>query len=824
MMRFPSVIALSLPLLLLLACAHAQQQEGGGDAVPIATAYSHLYSDYVRVWSCGEHAEVELRAPNEKMSVHNRTVQAHNIDMPIEGLMHPANKHVFEQKVGLTYKDMFPSKHHCGGTKAIAQLSFLLSQRVGRPLLFSPRALSLFVPTRVEEALFCEENKWPRSTRPLHDVLTKMKVKASKIYADSEDELEIVLHNFRRQEINIAVFKGTVFEQAFWTGRALLVATEDQLLNMKPHEEKTIFKVKVTAIPLSAASPQNDHFHVTPFVVAFRRIMGGEEKEERRKIVLRARRIEGLSDPFYGKPDENEEDIDLDTWASYDREAEETFLFRTYTGQLQPLEGEAGGPTAPASDSEEEKENEEDAVGGGHQALFDTPPYFNIFGALHFRPFHHHRTGATPDAVARAAAEDVKMLLLRGDNVLSLDGRRRSALHVAAELDNLLAIDYMMSVRSNYTDIIRQKRTDDPTSSSREHVQASRQQEIASILKEALGDTKIADSIKLNEVGEKKKKQGGGNGGKDEEVDADEARADQEGAEKAAQEEAGDADDVTPVDLLYHEDMDGHLPHHVACLHAHPRSLAKFLTFNSSLASVPVYSNSGRPMRNCLHLAVKASQYEFHLPAILRVLEQLKDHNEREAALEKRIIEVIDIAIQSGASLHLKDSVDGATPLHVAVAKNLLNTVKRMIELGADVTEADRFGLPPLYRAIQHESSPALVGLLLDSGASAVAKVKDGRSSIHWVTGRRSNCDLNLIRILTQKGASIFDVDNKGRTPLHLAAQQGHYDCVKYLVENGADVLAKTKDGKAAYELARGRETIAYLKQLAHSRMEDDEL
>lgn len=52
------------------------------------------------------------------------------------------------------------------------------------------------------------------------------------------------------------------------------------------------------------------------------------------------------------------------------------------------------------------------------------------------------------------------------------------------------------------------------------------------------------------------------------------------------------------------------------------------------------------------------------------MLEQLKDHVEREKALEDRIIEVIKLSVAGGADIHLKDAVDGATPLHAAVTKN----------------------------------------------------------------------------------------------------------------------------------------------------------
>lgn len=43
-----------------------------------------------------------------------------------------------------------------------------------------------------------------------------------------------------------------------------------------------------------------------------------------------------------------------------------------------------------------------------------------------------------------------------------------------------------------------------------------------------------------------------------------------------------------------------------------------------------------------------------------------------------------------------------------------------------------------------------------------------------------------------------------------------------YLLQNGADVLARAADGRRPYESARGKEVIALLKSAAASRLEDE--
>jgi ankyrin repeat protein len=44
----------------------------------------------------------------------------------------------------------------------------------------------------------------------------------------------------------------------------------------------------------------------------------------------------------------------------------------------------------------------------------------------------------------------------------------------------------------------------------------------------------------------------------------------------------------------------------------------------------------------------------------------------------------------------------------------------------------------------------------------------------------------NRIKELHAKGYNINNYDYDGRTPLHLAAANGHFDSVKWLIENGA--------------------------------------
>lgn len=66
-----------------------------------------------------------------------------------------------------------------------------------------------------------------------------------------------------------------------------------------------------------------------------------------------------------------------------------------------------------------------------------------------------------------------------------------------------------------------------------------------------------------------------------------------------------------------------------------------------------------------------------------------------------------------------------------------------------------------------------------------------------------STGDINKINeILTKTNVKIDDTDYDGRSALHLAAAEGHYDLVKYLVEKGAIVDIKDRFGNTPFSEA----------------------
>ena len=109
-----------------------------------------------------------------------------------------------------------------------------------------------------------------------------------------------------------------------------------------------------------------------------------------------------------------------------------------------------------------------------------------------------------------------------------------------------------------------------------------------------------------------------------------------------------------------------------------------------------------------------------------------------------------------------------------------------------------------LFDALENKTSPAVVAMLLDRGANANAKLRDGETLLHWAV---RYTEPTVVATLLDHGADINAAEyDHGWTPLHLAARSDqHKEVVALLLERGADKEAMDGFEGTPLHVAAGR-------------------
>jgi ankyrin repeat protein len=169
----------------------------------------------------------------------------------------------------------------------------------------------------------------------------------------------------------------------------------------------------------------------------------------------------------------------------------------------------------------------------------------------------------------------------------------------------------------------------------------------------------------------------------------------------------------------------------------------------------------------------------------------------------------VDSKSQDLPSDYLQD-----TPLHCAIKANSPECVKQLLQAGADPSALGQGGLSPLHVA----GDLAYLGCmraLLDFGLIGRSKAnfdinqvtKDGRgyTTLHIVTEDQFT---DGIRLLKEYSVNTKVKSTKGLTALHIAAREQSVECAKLLVED-SDVNDLENEGRTPLHMALGRSEAA---------------
>nr|XP_033785571.1 serine/threonine-protein phosphatase 6 regulatory ankyrin repeat subunit A-like [Geotrypetes seraphini] len=248
---------------------------------------------------------------------------------------------------------------------------------------------------------------------------------------------------------------------------------------------------------------------------------------------------------------------------------------------------------------------------------------------------------------------------------------------------------------------------------------------------------------------------------------------------------------------------------------------------------------------------------------------QLKGGKARETALHiaARIHEgekVAEMLLKSGADVNLEQE-NGETALHIAARHGNLKMITALIEEGGELIGQSKVGESPLHIAVRHCHLPVVEEILrylvneksrLEATACVNQQNKEGETPLHLAAAITKTMthleeeDSQIIRILMEYDANISiatkqmcetplhycarvgnadallevlrhissnrmqqAINNRaknGWSPLLVAAERGHTEIVKILLQNHARIDVFDEQGKAALHLAaeNGRDQI----------------
>lgn len=134
---------------------------------------------------------------------------------------------------------------------------------------------------------------------------------------------------------------------------------------------------------------------------------------------------------------------------------------------------------------------------------------------------------------------------------------------------------------------------------------------------------------------------------------------------------------------------------------------------------------------------------------------------------------------------------DGMTALHWAVWHDNLGTTRHLLEAGANVEAANRYGVQPLTLACLNGNEKVARELLM-RGANANTQSAGGETAL--MTAARTGA-VGIVKLLLSHEADIQAREHRGQTALMWAAAEGHADVVQALIAAGADCCNSLTSG-----------------------------
>uniref|UniRef100_A0A6P7GWL7 Uncharacterized protein LOC114347354 n=1 Tax=Diabrotica virgifera virgifera TaxID=50390 RepID=A0A6P7GWL7_DIAVI len=159
------------------------------------------------------------------------------------------------------------------------------------------------------------------------------------------------------------------------------------------------------------------------------------------------------------------------------------------------------------------------------------------------------------------------------------------------------------------------------------------------------------------------------------------------------------------------------------------------------------------------------------------------------------LVDLVRMLLKAEANLN-QQTVEERTPLHFAVQRGLTNVVGILLQKGASVTLTAQ-NLPA--RILLKAPIKVMVknGLMFKVVNDGYVNLYSGNTVLH----QAAESDItDIAKLILDKGADINAQNSRGKTALHIAADNAKYHMVEFLILSGANLSIKDNYGLVPLE------------------------
>jgi ankyrin repeat protein len=169
----------------------------------------------------------------------------------------------------------------------------------------------------------------------------------------------------------------------------------------------------------------------------------------------------------------------------------------------------------------------------------------------------------------------------------------------------------------------------------------------------------------------------------------------------------------------------------------------------------------------------------------------------------------VEALIAQGANVNLRDRRGGVTPLMYAAALGSTDTMRLLLDKGADVNARSALGATALMWAA---ADPAKVRLLVERGADVKSVSESGRTAL--LLAAMSDESADTVRLLLKRGADAKIIDREQNSTIAGGAFGNDSGTVQQLIAAGAPVNAANVAGTTPLMSAAANGNVASVQLL----------